>query len=63
MVKERVNFEAAVDKCEELSAVLGVTFNQAEFDKVRELGLNVRGDIYMTTLQYSVAVLYSVFQS
>ena len=44
---EKVNFETAVSRCVGLSAVLGVTFNQQEFDKVRELGLDFGNDIYM----------------
>lgn len=47
VVGERVNFRTAVDRCVELEAVLGVTFNQQEFDKVRDLGFEFGGDIYM----------------
>ena len=47
VVDEEVNFETAVRRCVGLSAVLGVTFNKQEFDKVRELGLDFGGDIYM----------------
>ena len=47
VVEERVNFSTAVDRCVELSGVLGVTFNQPEFDKVRELGFDFGNDIYM----------------
>ena len=47
VVKELVNFSTAVDRCVELSGVLGVTFNQQEFDKVRQLGIDFVDDIYM----------------
>ena len=44
---ERVNFNNAVKRCAELSAVLGVTFNRQEFDEVRELGFDFGGEIFM----------------
>lgn len=47
VVNEQVNFDTAVERCFNLQGVVGVTFNQEEFDKVVELGSNVGGEIFL----------------
>ena len=51
VVNQLANFDAAVVRCTNFSGVLGVTFNQQEFDKVVELGSHFDRTIYMGILK------------
>ena len=47
VVNELANFDTAIDRCVALGGVVGVTFNQAELNKVLELGSSFGFNIYL----------------